>query len=71
MPSAAPVSSNAEGARLAADNPAWPRIAGERAGHEYGLHLVAPAIQDDSAQPHPLRRRRAMPQTPPQPRPGP
>lgn len=40
-------SSNAEGARLAATNPAWAAIAGERAASEFGLHLVASAIQDD------------------------
>ena len=42
------VSSNAEGARLAAGNPAWAGIAGERAGSEFGLHTVAHAIQDDA-----------------------
>ncbi len=42
------VSSNAEGARLAATNPAWAAIAGERAGSEFGLHLAAQAIQDDA-----------------------
>ena len=42
------VSSNAEGARLAAEHPAWAAIASERAGSEYGLHNVAPAIQDDA-----------------------
>jgi chorismate mutase/prephenate dehydratase len=41
-------SSNAEGARLAAGNPAWAGIAGERAGSEFGLHTVAHAIQDDA-----------------------
>jgi len=41
-------SSNAEGARLAATNPAWAAIAGERAANEFGLHLVASAIQDDA-----------------------
>ncbi|MBP7567642.1 MAG: prephenate dehydratase [Burkholderiaceae bacterium] len=40
------VSSNAEGARLAAGNPAWAGIAGARAGAEFGLHMVAPGIQD-------------------------
>ncbi|WP_367068293.1 prephenate dehydratase [Oryzisolibacter sp. LB2S] len=43
-----PVSSNAEGARLAATNPAWAGIASERAGQQYGLHVVAHAIQDDA-----------------------
>ena len=42
------VSSNAEGARLAATNPAWAGIASERAGAEFGLHTVAHAIQDDA-----------------------
>lgn len=41
------VSSNAEGARLAATNPAWAGIASERAGSEFGLHIAAHAIQDD------------------------
>jgi len=42
------VSSNAEGARLAATNPSWAAIAGERAGTEFGLHIAAHAIQDDA-----------------------
>jgi len=42
-----PVASNAEGARLAAADASLAAIASERAGSEYGLHLVAPAIQDD------------------------
>jgi len=42
------VSSNAEGARLAATNPAWAAIASERAGAEFGLHTAALAIQDDA-----------------------
>ena len=42
------VSSNAEGARLAATNPAWAGLAGERAATRFGLHIVAHAIQDDS-----------------------
>ena len=42
------VSSNAEGARLAATNPAWAGIASERAGSEFGLHIAAHAIQDDA-----------------------
>ena len=42
------VSSNAEGARLAATNPAWAGIASERAGGEFGLHIAAHAIQDDA-----------------------
>ncbi len=42
------VSSNAEGARLAASNPAWAGIASERAASRFGLHLAAQAIQDDA-----------------------
>jgi chorismate mutase/prephenate dehydratase len=42
------VSSNAEGARLAADNPAWAGIASARAGSEFGLHTAALAIQDEA-----------------------
>ncbi|MDO9166472.1 MAG: chorismate mutase, partial [Rhodoferax sp.] len=41
-------SSNAEGARLASGNPAWAAIASERAGSEFGLHVVSHAIQDDA-----------------------
>ena len=40
--------SNAEGARLAASNPAWAAIASERAASEFGLHIVAHAIQDEA-----------------------
>jgi len=40
--------SNAEGARLASTNPAWAGIASERAGAEFGLHVVSHAIQDDA-----------------------
>ncbi|MET0543169.1 MAG: prephenate dehydratase [Variovorax sp.] len=42
------VSSNAEGARLAAANPAWAGLASERAATRFGLHIVAHAIQDDA-----------------------
>lgn len=42
------VSSNAEGARLAATHPAWAGIASERAASEFGLHMAAHAIQDDA-----------------------
>jgi chorismate mutase/prephenate dehydratase len=42
-----PVASNAEGARLAAADDSLAAIASGRAGSEYGLHTVAPAIQDD------------------------
>jgi len=41
------VASNAEGARLAATNPAWAGIASARAGSQFGLHIVGHAIQDD------------------------
>lgn len=42
------VSSNAEGARLAAENPNWAGISGERAASIFGLHVVSHAIQDDA-----------------------
>ena len=42
------VSSNAEGARLAATNPAWAALASERAAAQFGLHIVAHAIQDEA-----------------------
>ncbi len=42
------VSSNAEGARLAADNPAWASLASERAAAQFGLHIVAHAVQDEA-----------------------
>ena len=42
------VSSNAEGARLAATNPAWAGLASERAAAQFGLHIAAHAIQDDA-----------------------
>jgi chorismate mutase / prephenate dehydratase len=43
-----PVSSNAEGARLAGQDPHLAAIASLRAASEYGLHVVSPAIQDDT-----------------------
>ncbi len=43
-----PASSNAEGARLASLDANLAGIASERAASEYGLHIVAPAIQDDA-----------------------
>jgi len=43
-----PVASNAEGARLAGLDPSLAAIASTRAGAEFGLHVVAPAIQDDA-----------------------
>ena len=42
-----PAASNAEGARLASLDPSLAAIASERAASEWGLHVVAPAIQDD------------------------
>jgi chorismate mutase/prephenate dehydratase len=63
-----PVASNAEGARLAALDPSCAAIAGARAASEWGLHVVAPAIQDD-----PRNRTRFVVLTDPQrhPTPGP
>ena len=43
-----PALSNAEGARQAAADPTLAAIASTRAASEYGLHVVAPAIQDDA-----------------------
>ena len=43
-----PVSSNAEGARLAALDDSLAAIASSRAASEFGLHVVAPAVQDDA-----------------------
>ena len=43
-----PVSSNAEGARLAGQDAGLAAIASSRAASEFGLHLIAPAIQDDA-----------------------
>ena len=43
-----PVSSNAEGARLAALDDSLGAIASVRAASEFGLHVVAPAVQDDA-----------------------
>jgi chorismate mutase / prephenate dehydratase len=43
-----PVASNAEGARLASLDETLAGLASERAASEYGLHVVAPAIQDDA-----------------------
>lgn len=42
-----PVASNAEGARLASLDPTLAALGSERAGSEFGLHVVAPAVQDD------------------------
>jgi chorismate mutase/prephenate dehydratase len=43
-----PVSSNAEGARLAGLDASLAAIASARAATEFGLHVVSPAIQDDA-----------------------
>ena len=43
-----PVASNAEGARLAGLDGTLAALASERAASEYGLFVVAPAIQDDA-----------------------
>ncbi|HET7793942.1 MAG TPA: prephenate dehydratase [Rhizobacter sp.] len=43
-----PVASNAEGARLAAADSKLAAIASARAGSEFGLHVVTPAIQDEA-----------------------
>jgi chorismate mutase/prephenate dehydratase len=43
-----PVSSNAEGARLATTNPVWSGLASERAATQFGLHIAAHAIQDEA-----------------------
>jgi len=43
-----PVASNAEGARLASMDGSLAGIASERAASEFGLFVVAPAIQDDA-----------------------
>jgi chorismate mutase/prephenate dehydratase len=43
-----PVSSNAEGARLAAQDPSLAALASERAASQYGLHVVQAAVQDEA-----------------------
>ena len=43
-----PVSSNAEGARLASLDASLAGLASTHAATEFGLHIVAPAIQDDA-----------------------
>jgi chorismate mutase/prephenate dehydratase len=43
-----PVASNAEGARLAALDDSLAAIASTRAGSEFGLHVLAPAVQDEA-----------------------
>lgn len=58
------VSSNAEGARMAAADPSLAAIAGERAGAHYGLQTAAALIQDD---PHNRTRFYVLGGTPPQP----
>ncbi|MDB5894430.1 MAG: chorismate mutase [Rhodoferax sp.] len=42
------VSSNAEGARLAATNPAWAGLASEHAAAQFNLHIAAHAVQDEA-----------------------
>ena len=43
-----PVASNAEGARLASLDASLAAVASTRAASEFGMHVVAPAIQDDA-----------------------
>ena len=43
-----PAASNAEGARLAGTDSRLAAIASARAGSEFGLHVIAPAIQDEA-----------------------
>ncbi|MFN0184377.1 MAG: prephenate dehydratase [Aquabacterium sp.] len=63
-----PVASNAEGARQASLDDGLAALASERAASEFGLHVVAPAVQDD---PHNRTRFAivAHPSTHPAPRP--
>ena len=42
------VSSNAEGARMAAGHANWAALASDRAAAQFGLHIVAHAVQDDA-----------------------
>ncbi len=42
-----PVASNAQGARLASQDGSLAALASDRAASEYGLHIVATAVQDD------------------------
>ena len=42
------VSSNAEGSRLAATQPAWAALGSERASTVFGLHICAHAVQDEA-----------------------
>lgn len=42
------VTSNGEGARLAAENPKWACLASEQAAARFGLHMVAHAVQDEA-----------------------
>jgi chorismate mutase/prephenate dehydratase len=62
-----PVASNAEGARLASTSDKLAGIASDRAASQYGLHVLAPAIQDE---PHNRTRFAvvALPDVHPQPR---
>jgi chorismate mutase / prephenate dehydratase len=43
-----PVASNAEAARLASQDPTLAAVASTRAANQFGLHVVAPAIQDEA-----------------------
>src|SRR5690606_10300380 len=43
-----PVSSNAEAARMAAADPRIAALASTRAASHYGLHVLAPAVQDEA-----------------------
>ncbi len=43
-----PVASNAEGARMASLDERLAALASTRAASEFGLHIVAPAVQDDA-----------------------
>ena len=42
------VSSNAEGAKMAAGHANWAALASDRAAAQFGLHIVAHAVQDDA-----------------------
>jgi chorismate mutase/prephenate dehydratase len=42
------VSSNAEGARMAATHPDWAALASERAAGQFALHIVSHAVQDEA-----------------------
>ena len=67
MPSAAPVASNAEGARLAGQRPALAGIASERAAQRVRPAHRGAGDPGRRPQPHPLRDRHAYPDRHPQP----